>query len=175
MNEKDNFFGYGFAVSGIYKQNVNNLQFQFTGGKGVSAYNTSVQGYGYDGYPTATDGFKATPSYGGWASYEYFYTPKFHSTLVIGYTRYYLDNAQRLIITNPSETNLTLINGNIDNSHYYGILNLLFDPIENMVVGVELNYGNKKLSFDGDVNDEYIDDSKARDAMRISFGVMYSF
>jgi hypothetical protein len=68
-----------------------------------------------------------------------------------------------------------MLNGNVDNYHYYGIVNLMYDPIEQMTFGVELDYGNKKLLYDGTVNDAYINNTQARDAMRISFGFMYAF
>lgn len=169
-----NFMGYGIAFSGIYKKVRNNLQFQLTGGKGVSAYNTSVQGFGYDGYPNNNGKVVAMPSYGGWISYEFFYAPKFYSTLVVGYTRFYSDNTQRYLINYETDQSL-ILNGNIDNYHYYGILNFMHDPIERMTIGIEMDYGNKVLSYNGTVNNSYLNDEKSRDAFRISFGLMYIF
>jgi hypothetical protein len=176
-NEIDNFFGYGFAFSGIVKKNSNNFQFQIAGGKGVSAYTTSVQGFGYDGYPTVNNEIDPTPSLGGWAAYELFYTPKIHSSFVVGYTRYFLNNAKRFIVANDVVSDLTIVNGNVNNYHYYGIVNLMYDPIERLTFGVELDYGNKKVSFDGTVNNSnnFINETQQRDAMRISFGCMYAF
>lgn len=174
-NESGNFMGYGFAFSGMYKHSRNNLQFQLTGGKGVSAYNASVQGFGYDGFPTIYGEVDATPSFGGWVSYELFYTPKFHSTLVLGYTRYYFDDIQRSIIAINTIEDITLLNGNINNWHYYGIVNLMYDAIERLTFGIELDYGMKKVDLDGFVDNEYYDEHKKRDALRVSFGFMYSF
>jgi hypothetical protein len=173
--EKGNFMGSGLAFSGIYKKYMNNFQFQLTGGKGVSAYNTSVQGFGYDGYPNENGNVVAMPSYGGWASYEFYYTPKFYSTLVIGYTRFFSDDTNRFIIVDEPTDETVLINGNIDNYHYYGILNFMHDPMERMTIGIEMDYGFKKLSFDGAADNQYVDDQQARDAMRISFGLVYYF
>lgn len=174
-NQTDNFIGYGFSFSGIYWQKRNNFQFQITGGEGISAYNTSVQGFGYDGYPTTKNQIDATPSYGGWASYELFYSPKFHSNFVLGFTQYLLNDVKRVVITDGVDNGFIIVNGNVDNYHYYGIVNLMYDPVERMIVGIELDYGNKKVSFDGTVDDTYIDDAKARDAMRVSFGILYNF
>ncbi len=56
--EKDNFFGYGFSFSGMLKKNRNSFQYQLTAGKGISAYITSVGGFGYDGFPTSNGGFR---------------------------------------------------------------------------------------------------------------------
>jgi len=174
-DEQDNFIGYGFALSGIYRMKRDSFQFQITGGKGISAYNTSVQGFGYDGYPTVNNEVDATPSYGGWASYELFYSPKFHSNFVIGYTQYLLNDLNRVVITDDFGSSDALANGNVNNYHYYGIVNLMYDPIDRMIIGVELDYGNKKIDYDGTLEDIYVDDNKTRDAMRVSFGVMYSF
>lgn len=175
IGEQDNFIGYGTSFSGKYEKNLNTLQFQLLIGKGISAYNTSVQGFGYDGFPNINGEVEATPTYGGWASYTYYFNPNWYSTIVAGYTRYFSDDAERLLIGFEDFDNVLLINGNIDNWHYYGIANLMYDPFERMTIGLELNYGNKTLDFTGYANDDYIDDKKARDAMRISFGIMYYF
>lgn len=174
-NEKRSFFGYGFAFSGIYVKDRNNFQFQLTGGEGVSTYNTSVQGFGYDGYPTSNGDFDATPSFGGWASYELFYSPKFHSTFVLGYTRYQLKDSNRFIVGYFEDEQIIVLEGDAINFHHYAIVNLMYDPFERMSFGVELDYGNKKVSYNGAINNQFIDDEQARDAMRISFGFMYAF
>jgi len=176
--ETDNFIGYGFTLSGIYKtERKNNLQFQIIGGKGISTYLTSVSGLGFDGFPTVNNDFDSTPSYGGWISYEYYFTPKFHSNIVFGFTRYEFENMERYILTeelpdNPIDDTLVL-DGDYFSSHSYGIINLMYDPFERMTIGLELDYGVKNIDFNGFANDEFIDDSKDRDAMRISFGFMF--
>jgi len=73
-SEEDSFFGYGLALSGIYKHQKNNIQFQLVGGRGVTSYMTSIAGLGYDGYPNSKDKMEATPSIGGWAAYEHYIT-----------------------------------------------------------------------------------------------------
>ena len=176
--ETDNFIGYGFTISGIYKtEKKNNLQFQLIGGKGITAYLTSVSGLGADGYPTNDSGFNATPSYGGWISYEYYFTPKFHSNLVFGFTEYKFDDMERFILSedlpnNPIDDTL-ILNGNYYSYHTYGIINLLYDPFERMTIGLELDYGLKYVDYDGFANDQYVNDNIERNAMRISFGFMF--
>jgi len=172
---QDNFVGYGVSFSGMYKHNTNNVQFQLTGGKGVSAYNTTVQGNGFDGFPTINGEAEAMPSYGGWASYELHYSQKVFSTFVVGYTRFYANDSKRFILSNDFIDSDTVLNGNFDNSNYYGIVNLMYKPYDSMTAGIEMDYGNKKLDFDGFSNDEYLDKTQERNAMRISFGIMYSF
>jgi hypothetical protein len=173
--EQDDFWGYGAAFSGMYIKNKNNLQFQLTGGKGVSAYNTSVQGNGYDGYANTDGLFEGLPSFGGWISYGYFFTSKLHSTVVVGYTKFFSNGIQRYLIIDEIDHEDIILTGNVHNWHYYGIINLMYDPIERMSFGVELDYGNKKIDYDGYINGLYISNNKARDAMRVSFGIMYFF
>lgn len=47
--------------------------------------------------------------------------------------------------------------------------------LENMTIGLEVDFGEKRFDFEGFVNGDYISDSRKRDAMRISFGIMYAF
>ncbi len=175
LDEKtDNFIGYGFALSGMYKtERKNNLQFQIVGGKGINAYLTSLSGLGYDGYPNQNGGFSATPSYGGWISYEYFFTPKFHANAVFGFTDYSFNNMETYLLIDESNDDLLVLNGDYSSTHTYGLFNLMYEPFERMTIGVELDYGVKRLNFNGLTNNEYINDSKDRDAMRISFGFMF--
>ncbi len=176
--ETNDFLGFGFTFSGIYvTENKNNFQFQLVGGKGINAYLTSIAGLGYDGYPTSNGDINSTPSYGGWASYEYFFTPKFHSNIVFGFTEYFFDNMERFILSeelpNDPIDDTLILNGDYSGEHYYGIFNLMYEPFERMTLGLELDYGVKKIDFSGFANNTFIDDSKNRDAMRISFGFMF--
>ena len=174
-NETDNFTGYGFTLSGIYKPNRNNFQFQLVGGKGISAYLTTVAGNGYDGYPAVGDDFNATPAIGGWASYEYFITEKLHTNAVLGFTRFNLDDSERLVVNESETTQTVFLEGDFKHQHYYGIFNFMYDAYERMTVGLELDYGVKDLDINGLVDDTALNIDKSRDAMRISFGFMYYF
>ena len=49
----------------------------------------------------------------------------------------------------------------------------MYEPFPRMTIGLELDYGAKDIDFNGIINDDFIDDSKSRDAMRISFGFMF--
>ena len=172
--ETNDFMGFGFTVSGIYKtENKNNLQYQLIAGKGINAYLTSISGLGYDGFPTADGDFKATPSYGGWVSYEYFFTPKFHSNIVFGFTEYTFENMERYIVSNGAPDNILILDGDYNSEHYYGLFNFMYEPFERMTIGLELDYGIKKTEYEGLANDVFIDDKESRDAMRISFGFMF--
>ncbi|MGY0392923.1 hypothetical protein ACW5R3_10245 [Bizionia sp. KMM 8389] len=172
--EKSSFMGYGFSLSGKYQVVRNNFQFQFTGGQGISAYLTTVTGFGYDGFPTSSNGFKATPAFGGWTSYEYFFSDKWHSNLVVGYTNFKLDDLERFIVADNSELPVLQLTGTVNHVHYYGLLNVMYDAFSHMTVGLEVDYGVKVFESTGQVNNlvERID--KQRDALRVSFGFMFS-
>lgn len=169
-----NFMGYGFSLSGIYvTESKNNLQFQFVGGKGITAYMTSISGLGFDGYRTENKSFKATPAFGGWISYEYFFTPRIHSNIVFGFTSYDFKDVEEFVFIEGPQMNEILVQGDFYNSHYYGIINLMYEPFERMTIGLELDYGAKDIHLDGIANGTFINNSKSRDAMRISFGFMF--
>ncbi|CDF78795.1 conserved hypothetical protein [Formosa agariphila KMM 3901] len=173
--EIDNFMGYGFTFSGIYKPNRNNLQFQLVGGKGISAYLTTVAGNGYDGYPATGNEFNATPAMGGWASYEYYFTDKLHANTVLGFTHFSLDDSDRLVVYPEYQNESVFLRGDFIHQHYYGIFNFMYDAYERMTVGLELNYGVKDLDISGVANLLEGNINQNRDAMRISFGFMYYF
>lgn len=151
----------------------NNFQFQLVGGKGITAYMTSIAGLGYDGYPTVNDQIDATPAGGGWLSYEYFFTPKLHSNIVFGYTYYDFKDIERFLLTDNDEIPELIVEGDLFNSHYYGIFNIMYEPFERVTVGLELDYGVKSIKWNGTINNNDIDNSQGRDAMRISFGFMF--
>lgn len=170
----DNFLGYGLAFSGIYAtERKNNLQFQLVGGKGITAYMTSISGLGYDGYTNIDDQFVSTPAYGGWISYEYFFTPRLHSNIVFGSTIYGFNDVKDFVLKGDEDMEENIVQGDFDNFHYYGILNMMYEPFPRMTIGLELDYGAKDINFSGMINGGFVEDNKARDAMRISFGFMF--
>ena len=70
---------------------------------------------------------------------------------------------------------IIVLQGDAYHAHYYGIFNFMYDAYERMTIGLELDYGVKKLDVNGILNDNFINDSKSRDAMRVSFGFMFYF
>lgn len=174
-DEQSSFFGYGLSFSGILKKNKNNLQFQGTIGKGITSYITSIAGFGYDGFPTISGDLDATPSYGGWIAYEHYWTPRIHTNFVAGYTRFFTDEVARVLVSEYDPTQTVVVNGNVDHVHTYGIINIMYDHYSRITYGLELDYGSKKLDIDGTADGKVIDISQSRDAMRISFGLMFYF
>lgn len=171
----DSFFGYGLSFSGMVKKEKNNFQFQGTVGKGIASYITSIGGFGYDGYPKIGGGLEPTPSYGGWASYEHFWTSKIHTNFVLGYTRFYTDDISRFILVEDEVNPNLILNGDAAHVHGYGIVNIMYDYFKRMTFGLELDYGHKNLKVDGTNNGVPVLENKSRDAMRISFGLMFYF
>ena len=172
--EIDNFFGYGFSLTGSHvtaKRNM--LQFQLVAGQGITAYMTSIAGQGYDGYRSIENGFTATPAAGGWGSYEYYLTPRLHANAVLGFTRYNFNDAEEFTLRGEDDVEERVIQGDFINSHFYGILNLMYDPFPRMTIGVEIDYGWKNIEFEGFVDNVFQNGEKRRDAMRMSFGFMF--
>lgn len=174
-NEKSSFFGYGLSFSGKISKAQNNFQFQGTIGKGITSYITSIAGFGYDGFPTINGELDATPSYGGWMAYEHFWTPKLHTNLVLGYTRFFTNDVSRVLVSQIEGDNTVLTNGNVNHVHNYGIVNILYDQFKRMTYGLEVDFGSKYLDLDGFVNETPLVLTKKRDALRISFGLMFFF
>ncbi|TRX70927.1 hypothetical protein [Carboxylicivirga sp. M1479] len=174
-DESDAFLGYGLSFSGMLKKKRNNLQFQGIWGKGIASYITSIGGFGYDGFPTNTGTFEPTPTYGGWMAYEHYWTRKIHTNMVLGYSRFYTNDTERYLLSGVEEDPITVIGGDINHRHGYGIINIMFDHYERMTYGIELNYGIKSLQGDGYVDEDPFKEDKSRDAMRISFGFMFYF
>ncbi|MFD1316189.1 DcaP family trimeric outer membrane transporter [Namhaeicola litoreus] len=175
--ELDNFFGYGLSFTGIHFIERNNFQFQLVAGKGITAYMTTLGGNGYDGFPNINNELEATPSIGGWGSYEHFITPRLHTNVVFGFTRFFMNEVDRFIFGQSVVSNEELVlNGDYDQLHYYGIFNFMYDVFDKrMTIGLELNYGVKQIKYDGFINQVFYDEQRSRDAMRISFGFMFFF
>jgi hypothetical protein len=170
----DNFFGYGFSLTGLHvDKNRNMFQFQMVAGEGITAYMTSIAGLGYDGYQAESQSFAPTPAAGGWASYEYYLTPRLHANGVLGFTRYNFKDAREFTLRGEDEEEELVIQGDFINSHVYGILNLMYDPFPRMTIGIELDYGWKNIDFSGFVDGALESGTKRRDAMRMSFGFMF--
>ena len=172
---KSSFFGYGLSFSGRLLKGKNSFQFQGTAGAGITSYIKSIAGFGYDGFPTINNELEAIPSYGGWMAYEYFWTSKLHTNLVGGYTRFYTNDVYRFLISDSVDPQTVVLNGDVNHIHYYGIVNIMYDHYSRMTYGLELDYGAKRLVLNGEANGNQLDINKARDAMRISFGLMFYF
>ena len=93
----------------------------------------------------------------------------------MGYTQFFTNDIERFLITDDSLVEEVIANGDVNHMHGYGIVNVMYDPFERMTFGLELDYGVKKLEASGTLNNTIFDENKSRDAMRISFGLMFYF
>lgn len=98
-----------------------------------------------------------------------------HTNIVFGFTSFDLTDVNRHLFDENISEEIIVLQGDAEHSHYYGIFNLMYDAYERMTLGLELDYGAKKLNANGYLNDIFIDDVKGRDTMRISFGFMFYF
>jgi hypothetical protein len=70
------------------------------------------------------------------------------------------------------------INTSVDVSIQYFLLNLMWDPIPSVVLGIEWNLGNRANSYEGTITtlDGVVNKvDQSRIANRISFGAFFNF
>jgi hypothetical protein len=171
--------GYGATVSGLVKTSStlpNTLQFQFVGGTGISTYLASFGGYQFDAIPNARGQVEAVPTLGGWVAYEHYFSKKWHLNLIGGFSAFRTPEIADYTITQPG---YTAVNSTIDLDMLYGLVNLMFDPVPNLIFGVEYNYGYKRSTHNGAITvapgDVQQQVAASRPAHRISFGVFFDF
>jgi hypothetical protein len=118
---------------------------------------------------------EAIPTYGGWASYEHWFSKKWHGNVVAGYEDFQTHTINSYEIPGPDyqahDSKLTA-------THYYALVNVMWDWLPNLILGVEYNWGKKDTIHQGsiDTGEEIITRlEKGRAAQRISFGVFFNF
>ena len=72
-------------------------------------------------------------------SYEYYFTEKFHSNIVFGYTDYGFADMERYILANDIIPEDSILMGDYFYTHTYGIFNLMYEPFERIIIGLELD------------------------------------
>ncbi|WP_420579817.1 hypothetical protein [Reichenbachiella sp.] len=170
--------GYGTALSGYLQTNEatkNPAQFQMVVGKGISSYLSSFWGHNYDGVPTGNGDISTVPVLGSWISYEHWFGQRWHANIVLGFSDFKTAEIAMLTIDPPgyNATNTTL---NLD--HEYMLINVMYDPIPGLSVGIEYNLGNRDIQYTGTIdtgNGMIQSVQKARAAQRISFGAFFDF
>ncbi|WP_282036558.1 hypothetical protein [Saccharicrinis aurantiacus] len=173
--EEKRILGYGASLSSMIGNfGESNFQFQYAIGEGISAYLVSHGGSGFDAYPK-TSGFEPIPSQGGWAAYEYYLTPKLHFNGVIGFTKFQITDVTEFEVSDPENSAISVTDGNATAMHNYYLINVLWDPYPNFTIGVEFDFGTKRIQTDGFEDGVAFSNDDARDASRVSFGFMYNF
>ena len=173
--------GYGAALSGYIKTGKKHndpIQFQFVFGKGIATYVVSFDGANYDAVTDGYGNMVSVPILGGWLSHEYWFNDIFHMNIVGGLTVFTSPDIKYLEIPDGG---FYMQDGHVELNYYYGLLNFMADPIDDLTVGIELNIGSRaniyhKVTFP-DTTDPgfYASYKQARIATRISFGVFYNF
>ena len=170
--------GYGGTFSGYVSTNSetdNPFQFQFVAGTGIATYLVSFSGLNYDALPDGQGNMQTVPTIGGWASYEHWFSKSWHANIVLGFSEFNAKEINSFIIIGPGyQAN----NTSADVSIQYFLLNLMWDPIPSVVIGLEWNIGRRTNSYEGTITtpDGVVDNiEQSRTANRISFGAFFNF
>jgi len=176
--------GYGGTISGFISTSslkTNPIQFQFYAGQGIATYLASFGGMNYDAAANGMGDVEAIPTYGGWAAYEHFFTPKWHINLIGGFSNFSSHQIAAFNIPandpNPGDV-YDATNSSIDLIHNYGLINIMYTPQPALTFAIELNIGEKTSKFEGDIDtgsETLASLEKSRSAQRISFGLFFDF
>ena len=170
--------GYGATFSGYIgtgKDGRNPIQFQVVGGKGIATYLVSFSGLNYDAAPDGNGNMEAIPAFGGWASYEHWFGDKWHANVVAGFSDFNSHSIDSYEIPGPG---FQAEDSEIELSHQYALVNVMYDWLPNLILGVEYNWGEKDTLHTGTIttDDEVVNRlEKGRSAQRISFGLFFNF
>jgi hypothetical protein len=150
--QEDSVMGGGASISGVVKTtDSDSLQYSLTGGRGISHYysdfNQGSQDAGFDG----NGKLKALKSMGGFIAYQHFWSEQWNSSLVYGNLQ--LDNS---------------VGQAADAIHkdQYGSLNLLWNPVGSLNLGIEVLQGKLSLKDGSDRDATRIQLSAQLDLMR---------
>jgi hypothetical protein len=135
---------------------TNNLIAQFNLGKGISDYLLAVGGSGLDGFANAdkTGHLDLLSLNCGFISYQRYWTSKFH-TMVVGSYNHFSGGKGTVNVWDKM-------------TNYYLTLNVSYDFLSNLMMGIETQYGYKDLILQDGSN-------AGKAASRINFGMLYNF
>lgn len=184
LNEVKSMPGYGLSLSGMLKTNEkygNLVQFQVAAGKGIAAYLVSFDGLNYDAITTDLGNLSTVPAIGVWLSYEHYFSAKWHSNIVVGFSDFQTDEISEWEIAGEGAPGNPIQNTTIGLDHRYLLFNIMFDPTPGLTLGIEYNLGRKEIAYNGTIidNDDptvsYSTFEQGREAQRISFGAFFDF
>ena len=149
--KSDAKYGYGLNLSGRIKTfGLDGIRFNAHYGEGSGRY------IAYNGFGAATISsqgeIKLTEIYGGHIGYRHWWSPKLRSTLAFSY-----------IGANTSEEAVAY-SANITKKSYATQLNLFYNPLKNLLLGVELSDATRKFQ-----------DGRRGDAQAVNFLVRFDF
>jgi hypothetical protein len=170
--------GYGGTFSGYINTNSitdNPIQFQFVAGRGIATYLVSFSGMNFDALPDGKGNMQTVPTVGGWASYEHWFSKKWHANLVLGFSDFKSEKIGFFTISGPE---YEATNTSIQASMQYVLVNLMWNPIPSVALGIEWNIGKRTNIYEGSIETENGTRTrieKSRIANRISFGSFFNF
>lgn len=135
---------------------TNNLQAQWTTGKGIADYLVALGGSGLDGFANSSGNgtLNLLPVHAGFISYQRYWTKKFHTMGVASYNHFY--DAGNTASEWDKMTN------------YYAVVNVGYDLLDSLMVALETQVGYKELEYNSG-------EKKGANAVRIGFGILYNF
>ncbi len=178
LGENKSVAGYGGTISGYIrtnKQRENPIQFQFVAGQGIATYLVSFSGMNYDAASDGTGSLNAVPTYGGWASYEHWFSKKWHANLILGFSDFQSEEISTFAIDGPG---YIATGTKAHTTMQYADINIMWDPIPSVVLGAEWNIGERTVIYEGSIiTPEGVETriEKSRIANRISFGAFFNF
>lgn len=135
---------------------VNNLQAQWSIGKGIADYFLAVGGSGLDGFARADFSGKLNllPVHAGFISYQRYWNKKFHTMLMTSYNHF-------------SEGGTTQA-GWDQMTNYQFTLNASYDFFDSLTIGLEPQFGYKELQYNNG-------STQGANAIRLNFGMLFNF
>lgn len=146
----DTTLGYGFGLTGSYRfQNRDRVTFYTVAGDGIGRYLEGGDGTGASLNPT-TGQLNKQFGYGGFSTYQHWWTSNLRSNLVYGISRFNTNNLAAL----------NTVNEKIQSAY----INLIWSPIKPVDIGVEYLWGQREVK-----------DGRKGDVSRIQVGTRYKF
>ena len=151
VGKSDAEYGYGLNLSGRIKTfGLDGIRFNAHYGEGSGRY-IAYNGFGA-GTITSQGDIKLTEIYGGHIGYRHWWSQKLRSTLAFSY-----------IGANTSDEALNY-SSNITKKSYATQLNLFYNPLKNLLLGLELSDATRKFK-----------DGRIGDAQAVNFIVRFDF
>ncbi len=148
--QSDSELGWGANFSGrVDTSGKDNFRFQVAYGHGVARYIEDLRGLGLDGALDGSGDLEALPAYGGFLSYQHFWSDDLRSTAVFSATG--VDNSAGQAATALKRTT-------------YASANLIWAAAKRMDIGVEYLLGMRENN-----------DGQDATANRLQFSLTYSF
>lgn len=144
-----NFSGLINVCEPVAEGKQDNIVFQLAGGEGIANYFNDSSGLGLDGFVNGGGDLDALCIWGGFAAYQHYWGPKWSTT--VGYSYLEVDDTS----------------GQGDDTYesgHYVVANIMYYPVERIILGLEALYGIRK-----DQNGDTGDDG------RLSFSIQYRF